>query len=259
MQGWHRKAPQLIAAGIIIAIVLVLLLDYLEDVLIEGAPITSGPLGAILSAIVFFVKNVTATVSSWGYVGVFVLMLLESSSLPIPSEVVLPFAGYLVFLRQLNLWAVLSVATAAGIGGCLIDYYVGMKAAHAMSQHRILGRVFFTRSQLEVAGRWFVKYGASVVFFSRLIPGFRTIVSFPAGAARMPLAKFITYTTAGCLVWSGVLIYVGYFLGSDWTEVAGVSRYLIVVSVIAVVVGFTVLLLRRQRKARGKQLQAGSS
>jgi membrane protein DedA with SNARE-associated domain len=124
-----------------------------------------------------------------------------------------------------------------------------LKAAHALSAHRILGKVFFTKSQLEVAVRWFGRYGAIVIFFSRLIPGFRTIVSFPAGAVRMPLVKFTIYTTAGCLIWNGLLIYVGYWLGSRWTQVANVSHNLIIATVAVLVIGFVVFMVWRHRRA----------
>jgi membrane protein DedA with SNARE-associated domain len=252
-QGLRRKAPQLIAAAIAMAIALLVLLEVLEDVFLEGAPSSAGPLSILINGIVSLTGNVKATIMSWGYAGVFGLMLLESSSLPIPSEVVLPFAGYLVSLGQLNLWGAIATATAAGVAGSLIDYYIGLKAAHILSKHRILGKVFFTRSQLETAVHWFGRYGAVVVFFSRLIPGFRTIVSFPAGAVKMPLAKFIAYTTAGCILWNGLLIYVGYWLGSKWAEVAGVSHNLIIAAVAAIVVGFVVFFVwYRIRAGRGK-------
>ncbi len=255
LQGLRRKAPQIIVAAIAIAVVVLLLLEILEDVFIEGTPVTGGPLSALLNGIVLLTRNVTATVSSWGYAGVFGLMLLESSSLPIPSEVVLPFAGYLVSLGQLNLWATIAVATVAGTAGSLIDYYIGLKVAHALSEHRILGKVFFTRNQLEIAVHWFSKYGAAVVFFSRLIPGFRTIVSFPAGAVKMPIAKFLVYTIAGCLVWNGLLIYVGYWLGSRWTAVAGVSRELIIAAAVVLIVGFVIFMVWRRIRVKRTQPQ----
>ena len=249
----RRKTPHLIAAAIAIAIAVLVLLEILEDVFIGGAPSTSGPLSAIVNGVVSLTRDVKATMISWGYAGVFGLMLLESSSLPIPSEIILPFAGYLVSLGQLNLWGAIAVATVAGVAGSLIDYYIGLKAAHILSKHRILGKVFFTRSQLETAVHWFGRYGAVVVFFSRLIPGFRTIVSFPAGAVKMPLAKFVVYTTGGCLLWNGLLIYVGYWLGSKWAEVAGVSHNLIIAAVAAVAVGFVVLLIWHRRRAWRRQ------
>jgi membrane protein DedA with SNARE-associated domain len=238
-------------AAIIVAVVLVVLLEILEDAFLEGAPNASGPFTVIVNGIVSLTKNVTSTVKSWGYAGVFGLMLLESSSFPIPSEAILPFAGYLVSLGQLNLWVAIGVSTVAGIAGSLIDYYIGLKAALVLSEHQILGKVFFTPNQLVVGVRWFDKYGAVVVFFSRLIPVFRTIVSFPAGAVNMPIAKFIVYTTAGCLIWNGVLIYVGYWLGSKWQEVAGISHDIIVAAGVAVVVGLvSFLVLHRVRANR---------
>jgi len=245
LEKLRRKAPQLIVAAIAIVIAVYVLFEILEDVFIEGAPVTSGPL---ISAIISLTRNVTATVQAWGYSGIFTLMLLESSSLPIPSEVVLPFAGYLVSMGQLNLWVTIIVATVAGIAGSLVDYYIGLKGVQSLTQHRVLGRVFFSASQLEVAARWFNRHGASMVFLGRLIPGFRTVVSFPAGAVRMSLAKFVAFTTAGCLLWNIVLIYVGWYLGSNWTEVAGVLRYLILAAVAAVVLVIVVYLIKRKRR-----------
>lgn len=218
--------------------------EILEDVFIEGATMTSGPL---ISAVISFTHNVKDTVQSWGYTGIFVLMLLESSSLPIPSEVVLPFAGYLISKGILNVWITVPIATAAGITGSLIDYYIGLKGVQSLAKHKILGRVILSQTQLKIAASWFNKNGASMVFFSRLIPGFRTIVSFPAGAVRMKLPKFIVFTTAGCIVWNVILIYVGYYLGKNWAEVAGISRYLILASVVGILVLLVILLIRRKR------------
>ena len=251
----RRRAPQLIAAAIIFAVTIVVLLEILEDVFIEGTPAAGGTIGAVFNGIVLFTRNVTSMVSSWGYTGVFFLMLLESSSLPLPSEVILPFAGYLVSNGKLDFWLTVSVATLAGIAGSFVDYYVGLRAAHALSEHRIWGKVFFTKNQLETAVGWFGKYGAVIVFFSRLIPGFRTIVSFPAGGVRMPISKFVAYTTAGCIVWNAVLIYVGYYLGSRWTEVAGISHNLIIVVATSVAAGFVVFMAWRRTRARKRKSQ----
>ncbi len=247
----RQKAPQIIFAAIITVVVAYVLFEVLEDVVLEGAPISSGPLLWLWNAIILVTRNVTSAVSSWGYSGVFVLMLLESSSLPIPSEVILPFAGYLVSTGQLNFWACLGFATIAGIVGSLVDYYIGLKGAHALAEHRIFGKTFFTKPQLETAMHWFVRYGAITVFFSRLVPGFRTVVSFPAGAARMSMTKFVAYTTSGCLVWNGLLIYLGIFLGENWSEVAGVLHYFIIAVAAAIVLSIVgYLLFRQQRKRR---------
>ena len=243
----RRKAPQLIVVAIAIIIFVYVLFELLEDILIEGAPLTSGPL---VSAIIFFTRDVTATVSSWGYSGIFGLMLLESSSLPIPSEVILPFAGYLVSNGQLNFWVTVLIATIAGIAGSLVDYYIGLKGVQALAKHRILGRVLFSTDQLKFAARWFNRYGSIMVFAGRLIPGFRTLVSFPAGAVKMSLAKFSAFTLAGCLVWNTLLIYVGYYLGTNWKEVAGVSQYIIIGVIAALAVLIAAYLVRRKRKRK---------
>jgi membrane protein DedA with SNARE-associated domain len=245
----RRKAPQIIAAAIIIVIAVYVLFELLEDVFVEGAPLTSGPL---VSAIISFTRDVTATVSSWGYSGIFVLMLLESSSLPVPSEVILPFAGYLVFKGQLNFWVTVIVATAAGVAGSLVDYYIGLKGVQALAKRRILGRVLFSMDQLAFAAIWFNRYGAIMVFVGRLIPGFRTLVSFPAGAVKMSLAKFVAFTTAGCILWNTVLIYVGYYLGIKWREVADVSHYAIigVIAVFVVLIAAYLMVRRRKKKIR---------
>jgi membrane protein DedA with SNARE-associated domain len=249
-----NRAPQIIAAVIIIVIAAYVAFELLADVFIEDAPLTSGPL---ISTVVSFTHNVKDTVRDLGYFGIFGLMVLESSSLPVPSEVVLPFAGYLISTGQGNLNFVLTVlvATVAAIVGSLVDYYIGLKGIEILTKRRVLGRVFFSIDQLTFAGKWFGKYGSAVVFLARLIPGLRTIISFPAGAAKMPLAKFVAFTTAGCVVWNAVLIYVGIYLGNNWREVASFSEY-ILIGVIAALAVLTVVYLMVRRRKRKMQLNA---
>ncbi len=250
----RKKAPQIIAVGLIVGLAVYVGFELLEDVLIEGQSITSGPL---ISAIINFTKDVTGTISSWGYMGVFGLMVMESSSLPIPSEVVLPFAGAVISgaipsTVVLDFWLTVLVATAAAIVGSLIDYYIGLKGIEALSKKRILGRVIFSIDQLAVAGRWFQKYGSLAVFVARFVPGLRTLISFPAGAAKMPLAKFVVFTTAGCLLWNAVLVYIGFYLGLNWHEVASFSEYILVGVIAAsavLLVGYFIVRNKR-RKAR---------
>ncbi len=94
-------------------------------------------------------------------------------------------------------------------------------------------------------------YGTAAIFLARLVPGLRTLISFPAGAAKMPIVKFLAYTTAGCVLWNALLIYVGYYLGSNWTQVAGVSHYILIGVVAIFLAAVTAyLILKRQRKAR---------
>jgi membrane protein DedA with SNARE-associated domain len=215
----------------------------------------------LVSAIISFTRDVKNTVASWGYSGIFGLMVLESSSLPVPSEVILPFSGYLVSIGQLNFWVTVAVATVAAIIGSLIDYYIGLKGVEALAKRRVLGRFLFSKDQLALASKWFDKYGAIIIFLARLIPGIRTLISFPAGAAKMPITKFLVFTVAGCLLWNSVLIYVGYYLGSNWTEVAGFSHY-IIIAVIAALVALAVAYLivrNRRRKARAQAQNSGKN
>ncbi len=231
----RKKAPQIIAATIIIILAVYISFDFLEG-----------------NTIISFSRNVKNTIASWGYSGIFVLMVLESSSLPIPSEIVLLFSGYLVSIGQLNFLITILVATVAAIIGSMIDYYIGLKGVEALAKRRFLGRVLFSKNQLALVSKWFDKYGVMIIFLSRLIPGIRTLISFPAGAARMPIAKFLVFTIAGCLLWNIVLIYIGYYLGSNWAEVADFSHYLliaVIAALIALIVAYF-LIQSRRRKAR---------
>lgn len=250
LEKLRKRAPLLIAIGITIALVVYFVLDFLEDVVIGGAPVTSEP---IISLIISITTSVTNTVKAFGYSGVFVLMFLESSSLPIPSEVILPYAGFLVSTGQLDFWITVALSTVAGIAGSVIDYYIGLKGVESLMKHRILGKVILSTGQLEVAEKWFLKYGNFIVFISRIIPGFRTTLSFPAGAAKMSMKKFLAFTTAGCFLWNIILIYLGLYLGQNWKQVAGYTRYIIIVAVVAVIIIVAVYLARRRNKALTNQ------
>jgi len=252
----RRKAPQIIAATIIIVLVVYVSFEFLEDVFIDSAPLTSGPL---VSAFMSFTGNVKSTVLSWGYPGIFGLMVLESSSLPVPSEVILPFSGFLVSTGQLNFFVTVTVATVAAIAGSLIDYYIGLKGIEALTKRKVLGRVLLSVDQLTFASKWFDKYGSLAIFLARLIPGIRTLISFPAGAAKMPLAKFLGFTTAGCILWNSLLIYVGYYLGSHWTEVAGISHYILIAVIAALAMLIVGYLVVRRRKKRVQTQNVGKN
>ena len=139
--------------------------------------------------------------------------------------------------------------------GAIIDYYIGLKGAQALIRHKILGKVLFNGAQLETAQKWFDQNGSFMIFISRIIPGFRTTFSFPAGAAKMSLGKFVIFTTMGCLIWNGLLVYLGWYLGKNWKDVAGVARYLIVGTVIAVVVLIFIYLVWRRRKNKASKKQ----
>jgi membrane protein DedA with SNARE-associated domain len=160
---------------------------------------------------------IVAVISAMGYSGVVLLMGIESACIPLPSEIIMPFSGYLVSRGEMNLWGV-AVAGAVGcVLGSLVAYWVGMYGGRPLIEK--YGRyIFLSRHDLDLADRWFSKYGEAIVFISRLLPAIRTFIAFPAGVARMNLTKFIIYTFAGSLPWCLGLAYVGQKLGEQWNK-----------------------------------------
>jgi membrane protein DedA with SNARE-associated domain len=160
---------------------------------------------------------IVAVISSMGYAGVALLMAIESACVPLPSEIIMPFAGYLVYAGRFNLWAV-GVAGAVGcVAGSWVAYYVGMWGGRPFIER--YGRyILVSRHDLDLADRWFARYGEVIVFASRLLPVVRTFIAFPAGVARMNLARFTVYTFLGSLPWCIGLAYVGQILGEQWDK-----------------------------------------
>ncbi|MCA1642115.1 MAG: DedA family protein [Acidobacteria bacterium] len=160
---------------------------------------------------------IVAVISSMGYAGVVLLMAIESACIPLPSEIIMPFAGYLVYAGRFNLWAV-GVAGAVGcVLGSWVAYYVGSWGGRPFVEK--YGRyILVSRHDLDLADRWFARYGEVIVFASRLLPVVRTFIAFPAGVARMNMARFTVYTFLGSLPWCVGLAYVGQVLGEQWDK-----------------------------------------
>ena len=160
---------------------------------------------------------IVATISLLGYGGVVLLMAIESACIPLPSEIIMPFSGYLVSRGEMNLWLV-GIAGAVGcVAGSMIAYWVGMYGGRPLIEK--YGRfVLISHHDLDLADRWFAKYGEVIVFVSRLLPAIRTFIAFPAGVARMNIPRFILYTFAGSLPWCIGLAYVGQKLGEQWDK-----------------------------------------
>jgi membrane protein DedA with SNARE-associated domain len=184
-----------------------------------------------------------------GYVGVLIAMAIESAMVPLPSELILPYAGFLVSdpskLEPLTKgpWAFWIVVVAATIGntiGSLIAYAIGAWGGRPFLER--WGRYLLIRHhEIELAERFFDKYGSATAFFSRLLPIVRTFISFPAGVARMPLGRFVAYSTAGAFLWSMLLVYAGTVLGANWVDIRHALQpfdLAIAVAVIAAVVLF---------------------
>ncbi len=161
------------------------------------------------------VSWVVEVISAAGYLGVFVLMAIESACIPLPSEIVMPFAGYLVSIGRFSL---LGAATIGALGcslGSTIAYLVAAKGGRKAIE-RWGGYVLLRPVELDRAERFFARYGAITVFLGRLLPVIRTFISFPAGLARMPMLKFQIYSFAGSWPWCFALAYVGAVLGARW-------------------------------------------
>ena len=160
---------------------------------------------------------IIATISALGYSGIVLLMAIESACIPLPSEIIMPFSGYLVSRGEMNLWAV-GVAGAVGcVVGSWVAYYAGMYGGRPFIEK--YGRyILLSRHDLDLADRWFAKYGELIVFTARLLPAIRTFIAFPAGVARMNMTRFTIYTFAGSLPWCLGLAYVGQKLGEQWDK-----------------------------------------
>jgi len=160
---------------------------------------------------------IVATISAMGYGGVVLLMAIESACIPLPSEIIMPFSGYLVSTGELNLWGVAIAGAVGCVLGSLVAYWVGMYGGRPFIEK--YGRfILLSRHDLDIADRWFAKYGEVIVFVSRLLPAIRTFIAFPAGVARMNLTRFVIYTFAGSLPWCLALAYVGQKLGEQWDK-----------------------------------------
>ena len=166
----------------------------------------------ILEALASFIIFV---ISMMGLPGIVLLMAIESACIPLPSEVIMPFAGYLVFLGKYSLWSV----GLAGAIGCVVGsvpaYYLGMYGGRPLIEK--YGKyILMSRHDLDIADRWFERHGEATVFFARLLPVIRTFIAFPAGVARMEMKRFLAYTFAGSLPWCLGLAYIGMVMGERW-------------------------------------------
>ena len=160
---------------------------------------------------------IVATISTLGYGGFVLLMAIESACIPLPSEIIMPFSGYLVSRGEMNLWLVGMAGAVGCVLGSMVAYWVGMYGGRPLIEK--YGRyILISHHDLDLADRWFAKYGEIIVFVSRLLPAIRTFIAFPAGVARMNIPRFIIYTFAGSLPWCIGLAYVGQKLGEHWDK-----------------------------------------
>ncbi|MCL5441018.1 MAG: DedA family protein [Candidatus Marsarchaeota archaeon] len=184
-------------------------------------PVISSAVGSSFSII-------EGIISSHGYAAIFILMVLESSSIPVPSEIVLPLAGVMAAEGILGFYPALLVATVGSLIGMGIDYYIGYFVGKDIV-YRHLELFHVTKTSLRKFDRWFDQNGEAVVFISRMVPVIRTVASLPAGFARMAKRKFFTYSAAGALVWDAVLMGFGFVTFNSYNGSAASATIILIV------------------------------
>ncbi len=189
--------------------------------------------------------------SQTGYTGIFLLMVMESATLPVPSEIVLPLAGYLVYTGQLEFWTTVLIASVGSMIGTVIDYgigfYLGRPAILRYGRWVRLNQHHLVRSE-----SWFRKYGNPVVLLARFVPLVRTVIAFPAGIGKMSLSRFLAYSAVGIVIWDALLIYLGVLFGQNEhlivTSLESTFTLVEIVAVAAVLVGLFLYSRRNRMK-----------
>src|SRR3989344_9263553 len=166
----------------------------------------------MIESIIHWAQTLT---DSWGYWGIFITQTLESALIPIPSEAVVTFGGFMASIGQLNIWFVILIATLANVVGSVISYYLGVYGGRPILEK--YGKyVLIPQNYLERMDGLFENHKRKVAFIARLLPGIRTISSLIIGSGRMNFGIFLWYTLWGSLIWNGVLGYAGYVFGENW-------------------------------------------
>lgn len=206
-----------------------------------------------MAIVIEFLKPVVEFIMSFiaqlGYTGIFFLMILESALIPIPSEIIMPFSGFLSSTGRLDPLLVTLSGSLGNLVGSVLTYYLGIKAGRKFILK--YGRyIFFKKEHLESTENLFERYGDRISFVGRLLPGIRTYVSLPAGIGKTNFTKFVAYTFAGSLIWNSMLTYVGMSLGSNWKNIDKYSAYLDVAALLAVAVFVIWFVYKTKRKSK---------
>ncbi|MDX2251512.1 MAG: DedA family protein [Nitrospira sp.] len=165
-------------------------------------------------------KFVINTISLMGYSGILLTMAIESACIPLPSEIIMPFSGYLVTTGQFTMLGVTLAGAVGNVLGSIVAYYAGVWGGRPFVER--YGRYFLvSHHDLDVADRWFAKYGEAAVFFGRMLPVVRTFISLPAGIANMNFPRFVIFTFIGALPWCYLLAYIGVRMGEEWDNLRG--------------------------------------
>jgi membrane protein DedA with SNARE-associated domain len=212
-------------------------------------------LASITDPIVNVATDIVGAIGLWG---VFVLMVLESACIPVPSEATMLFAGFDVSRGHYSLFAAVAVGSFANLVGSWIAYAVGYYGRVDLIE-KYGGKLHIKKSHLEWADRWFEKYGDATVFFSRMLPIIRTFISLPAGVARMPFWRFSLLTLLGCIPWVFMLTYIGKQAGDNWHKWKDNLHYVDYAVAALIVIGVVYLIVRsRRRRGPGATAEPGT-
>lgn len=192
--------------------------------------------------------HATDAILALGTMGVFLGMVLESCYIPVPSEIILPYAGYLAYTGRASLPSAMLAGLAGGLIGAIIGYLIARWGGRPLVEHygRYIG---VRRHEIERADAWFQRHGDGAVFFGRLLPGIRTYISLPAGIADMPFGRFVGFTFLGALPWTVLFTWLGYKLGPSYAHLGKTSHYFLA-AVVLVLLIWIIALVRRGRDGR---------
>lgn len=188
-------------------------------------------------------------IASWGYVAVGVLMAAENACIPIPSELILGFSGYLIFAGKMHFAGALIGGMIGGIAGSLFAYIVGRIGGRSFVDR--YGKYFFIKkSHVDLAQNWFDRYGIKAVFFSRMLPVVRTFISLPAGFAHVNMKRFLFFTILGSLPWTALILFAGMMLGESWQIMLkiGHEASLIFIVIAVLVIAYAYYCYKKKKK-----------
>ncbi|MDI6717007.1 MAG: DedA family protein [Actinomycetota bacterium] len=190
---------------------------------------------------------ITGLIKDMGYFGITILMALESACIPVPSELVMPFAGYMVSAGAFGFWQIVLWGTIGQTIGSIITFWIGATGGRSLLEK--YGKYLLIRTDhIHHADRWFERYGHKVVFFGRLVPIIRTFISLPAGMSKMSFAKFVLYSVIGIIPWTAMLAYLGFYLGENWYILKTYFHGADVIIAVAIVGCIAYILYNKARK-----------
>jgi len=201
----------------------------------------------------FLITYFTLFIGKAGYFGILVLMIMESMVFPVPSEAVMPFAGFLLFEHRMSLISIIIFSTLGSIIGSIISYYIGMYGGKRFI-NKFGKYLLLNEHHLKQTEDFFNKYGEKTIFISRFIPIVRHLISLPAGVGRMNIYKFSIYTVIGAGLWNTFLTYLGYLLGSRWEIIRKYTEILDIVVIFCIIAAIAYFIVKTKKRVQKRIL-----